>query len=486
MSDSPRRSSTLEQRAIDHVPADERHGKPWHLFTLWFASNVQITGLVNGALAVTLGLDLPWAVFSILVGNLVGGLFMAYHSVQGPKLGIPQMIQSRAQFGFYGAILPVAIVVAMYFGFALEGAVVNGHAVADWIHVPYAAGVILSNLATLAVAAVGYKLIHAVSKYLSLVSGVVFLALFVQLARHLPAHYHGTSVNAGTVLLAISIFASWQITWAPYVSDYSRYLPESTPAKSTFWWTYLGAAVGGSWVMVIGAFAAVVGGDALGDNSIGFLAHRFPAVSGLLVAALVLGGIPGSAQSPYGAFLTALSGVSPTGRAKAAPRARTLFIVAFTAVTTVFALLAGAHTMDLFQNIILILLYLLIPWTAINLTDYYLVRHGDYAVQAFFRKDGPYGRCDTGAVVIFLLTIAAEIPFINCPFYEGPVAKALGDADISWIIGLIVGALAYYLHATHRRAGVLSPTSAKTPAEPAPSSGHSDLPSGSTTSHGSA
>jgi NCS1 family nucleobase:cation symporter-1 len=476
VSDTPRRSSTLEQRAIDHVPAAERHGKPRHLFTLWFASNVQITGLVNGALAVTIGLDLPWAVFSILVGNLVGGLFMAYHSVQGPKLGIPQMIQSRAQFGFYGAILPVAIVVAMYFGFALEGAVVNGHAVADWIHVPYTAGVILSNLATLAVAVVGYKLIHAVSKYLSVVSGVVFLALFIQLARHLPAHYHGTSVNTGTVLLAISIFASWQITWAPYVSDYSRYLPESTPAKATFWWTYLGAAVGGSWVMVIGAFAAIVGGDALGNDSIGFLAHQFPAVSGLLVAALILGGIPGSAQSPYGAFLTALSGVSPTGRAKAAPRARTLFTVGFTSVTTVLALLAGSHTMDLFQNIILILLYLLIPWTAINLTDYYLVRHGDYDVQAFFRKDGPYGRCNTGAVVIFLLTIAAEVPFINSPVYEGPLAKALGDADISWIVGLILGTLAYYLHATRRHTRAVSRTSAADHTDPEPSSAPASVP----------
>ncbi|MFF5287388.1 purine-cytosine permease family protein [Streptomyces sp. NPDC013171] len=470
MSDVPRRSSTLEQRGIDHVPAAERHGKPWHLFTLWFASNVQITGLVNGALAVTIGLDLPWAIFSILVGNLIGGVFMAYHSVQGPKLGIPQMIQSRAQFGFYGAILPVAIVVAMYFGFALEGAVVNGHAVANWIHVPYAAGVILSNLATLAVAVVGYKLIHSVSKYLSVVSGVVFLALFVQLARHLPGHYQGTSVNAGTVLLAISIFASWQITWAPYVSDYSRYLPESTPAKATFWWTYLGAAVGGSWVMVIGALAAVVGGDALGNDSIGFLAHQFPAVSGLLAAALFLGGIPGSAQSPYGAFLTALSGVSPTGRAKAAPRTRTLFTVGFTTVTTLLALLVGSNTMELFQNIILILLYLLIPWTAINLTDYYLVRHGEYEVQEFFRKDGRYGRCDTGAVVIFLLTIAAELPFINSPVYEGPLAKVFGGADISWIVGLVVGSLAYYLHATRRQALALTATAQGDSAEPADSS----------------
>ena len=456
MSDNSRRAPALERHAINYVEPAERHGRPWHLFTLWFASNVQITGLVNGALAVTLGLDLPWSIAAILLGNLVGGLFMAYHSVQGPRLGIPQMIQSRAQFGFYGAVVPVAIVVAMYFGFALEGSVVNGHAVANWLHLPYAVGVVVSNLATLGVAVVGYRLIHAVSKYLSVVSGVVFLVLFVQLARHLPAHYHGTSVNVGTVLLAVSVFASWQITWAPYVSDYSRYLPEDTPPKATFWWTYLGAAVGGSWVMVIGAFAAVVGGDALGNDAIGFLAHQFPDVSWLLVAALVLGGVPGSAQSPYGAFLTALAGVSPSGRSGASPRARSLFALGFTAVTTVLAILVSSHTMDLFQNVILILLYLLVPWTAINLTDYYLVRHGEYDVEAFFRIDGPYGRFNTGAVVIFLLCVAVEIPFVNSPVYEGPLAKALGGADVSWIVALVLGCLAYWLYASRRRTGAVA------------------------------
>jgi purine-cytosine permease-like protein len=30
---------------------------------------------------------------------------MAFHSAQGPQLGLPQMIQSRPQFGYIGALL---------------------------------------------------------------------------------------------------------------------------------------------------------------------------------------------------------------------------------------------------------------------------------------------------------------------------------------------------------------------------------------------
>lgn len=33
---------------------------------------------------------------------------------------------------------------------------------------------------------------------------------------------------------AISIFATWQITYAPYVSDYSRYLPVRTRTATTY------------------------------------------------------------------------------------------------------------------------------------------------------------------------------------------------------------------------------------------------------------
>jgi purine-cytosine permease-like protein len=44
-------------------------------------------------------------------------VFMASHSAQGPQLGIPQMIQSRAQFGVIGAILPLFLVMFIYLGF---------------------------------------------------------------------------------------------------------------------------------------------------------------------------------------------------------------------------------------------------------------------------------------------------------------------------------------------------------------------------------
>jgi NCS1 family nucleobase:cation symporter-1 len=38
---------------------------------------------------------------------------------------------------------------------------------------------------------------------------------------------------------------------------------------------------------------------------------------------------------------------------------------------------------------------------------------------------------------------------MNSPLYEGPIASALGGADLSWILGLPVSALLYAALAHH-------------------------------------
>ena len=40
--------------------------------------------------------------------------------------------------------------------------------------------------------------------------------------------------------------------------------------------------------------------------------------------------------------------------------------------------------------------------------------------------------------------ILVQIPFIASPLYKGPVARAIGDVDLSWIVGLAVTSPAYY------------------------------------------
>src|SRR5690349_7893613 len=136
------KSSRIEQHTIYQIPLDERHGKPHQLFTLWFGANLNVLTVVTGALGTTIfHQSFLSALLAILVGNLVGTIFMALHAAQGPRLGVPQMIQSRGQFGARGAAFVVILVAFMYVGYGGTAFVTGGqslHFILPWLSQPAA------------------------------------------------------------------------------------------------------------------------------------------------------------------------------------------------------------------------------------------------------------------------------------------------------------------------------------------------------------
>jgi nucleobase:cation symporter-1, NCS1 family len=91
-------------------------------------------------------------------------------------------------------------------------------------------------------------------------------------------------------------------------------------------------------------------------------------------------------------------------------------------------------------------LYLFIPWTAVNLVDYYIVRRGHYAIAEIFNPHGMYGRWGWRGILAYLIGFAAMTPFFDVgTLCEGVAAKALGGADISFFVGLPVAGVLYYV-----------------------------------------
>ncbi len=106
--ESANRESVIEQHSIDYIPSSERHGKVWHQGPFWFTGNFVLPTLVTGFVGPAMGLGVWFSVLAVLLGACFGTFFMAFHANQGPRMGLPQMIQSRAQFGSRGAIMPFA------------------------------------------------------------------------------------------------------------------------------------------------------------------------------------------------------------------------------------------------------------------------------------------------------------------------------------------------------------------------------------------
>src|SRR5580658_2237069 len=161
----------LEDHTIQPIGAEHRHGTARDLFTVWFGSNITLLALVTGALATTVyNLSFTWAVLSILFGNLFGGVFMALHSAQGARLGVPQMVQTRGQFGSLGSLLVVGIVIVMYVGFFASNLVLGGEALTSIAPgVSDTPGIALVGLLSVVAAIWGHDLIHAYARVMTYV-----------------------------------------------------------------------------------------------------------------------------------------------------------------------------------------------------------------------------------------------------------------------------------------------------------------------------
>ncbi len=448
------RPGAVEQHTIYQIPTDQRHGTFRDLFTIWFGSNIMMLTIVTGALATTVfKLDLVSSILAIAIGNFVGAIFMALHAAQGPQLGVPQMVQTRGQFGSMGAVLVVAIVIIMYVGFLASNIVLGGqslHTITPGINqnllIVLIAGV--SVIATI----FGHDLIHAYARILTYGSGAALVLTFVWMVfiHGLPAGVmHLNSFSLAGFCSMISVGALWQIAYAPYVSDYTRYMPHDTGAGPAFWASYWGCTLGSILPMILGALLGLVAanGDPVGGLT------TFTGAAAVPIIVIFSIGIAGTnAMNLYCGVLSTITlfhTFIPSW--KAGPMARIVTAIVITLIGLAIALFAAGNFLTNYTNFILLLLYVLVPWTAINLVDFYLVRHGDYDVDSFFTAEGGvYGRYNKLAIGCYLFGILIQLPFVDTTLYTGPIANMLGGVDISWIVGLAVISPVYYLLAKRR------------------------------------
>ncbi|EPJ8755358.1 TPA: cytosine permease [Pseudomonas putida] len=438
----------IEKHTIGYVPPQDRHGKVRDLFTLWFGGNIAPLPIVTGALGVQLfHLNLIWGIVAILVGHLVGGVLMALHSAQGPQMGIPQMIQSRAQFGTLGALLVVVIAGVMYIGFFASNIVLAGkslHGVVDTVPVPV--GIVIGALGSGIIGIIGYRFIHVLNRIGTWVLGIGIVVGFGYIFTHVQSDDFLTrgSFNLAGWLATVSLAALWQIAFAPYVSDYSRYLPADVKVSSTFWTTYLGSALGSSLSFIFGAVAVLA--IPAGMDTMDAVKLATGTLGPIMLVLFLLSVISHNALNLYGAVLSIITLVQtfayrwiPTAKSRAV---LSLIVLSACCVVAVFA---SADFIGHFVDMVLVLLVVLVPWTAINLIDFYVIHKGDYDIQSIFQVDGGiYGRYNPQALIAYAVGIVVQIPFMNTPLYVGPISEHINGADLSWLVGLAITSPLYW------------------------------------------
>ena len=375
-------SGFIERRSIDYVPLAERHGKVWHLWPVWFSGDANLATLAVGVLGITLGGNLLWTAVAVVAGCAFGTFFMAFHSTQGPQLGLPQMIQSRPQFGYAGALLVWAVALVAYIGFNAFNQVLAVQALHQlWpaIAPTSALAMIVFAVAAASVAAIGYDTIHLAQRaiaYLMIAILSVFSVGACLLLRFPEAQWDAAGFRAVPFIAQLFAAASYQLSWSIYVSDYSRYLPRDVSVRSSFWWTYLGAFIGGTWMMLVGTVAAASNPGLDVAAAMQRAADLIvPGLGAVLLLGALLGLVTISALNFYGASLTLLSVADTFGAAERRGRqAHGQPAGGRGAGNRDCADARRATFVTRFGDLLALLLYLFTPWTAINLVDFYLVR----------------------------------------------------------------------------------------------------------------
>ena len=428
------------------VPAAQKIMRMDRVFWSHFSPNLGPGGWVTGVLLVRLGLDFRWGLAAILVGNLVGAVPVALAAAIGPKTGLPQMEASRRALGRIGLRLPAFLNWIYCVGW---DAVNNVPAAAALIALValYAAPppfwLALGVLAAIQMVAsiYGHHVVQALQKYLGGLLLVVLAAVgLLVLGRTggIPIASHPPTV--ATFILATAILASFNLSWASYSSDYTRYLPADAPPRRVVGLALAGLLGSAIPFQLLGLLTAGGIGEASPIAVIAGLQHAAGPLGPVVLGAIALSSITGNSFNDNTASYSLIS---------AGIRVPRVLAAILTASLGYGLAVAGAgRYADLYTSYLVVTLYWIAPWTGIVLADWYLVGGRP-------RVDPP--GWTLGATIFLVTAVLTVALFSTSDLYTGPVARLLGGADIGYYVGFLM-ALLWYAAAARTRRALLSTT----------------------------
>lgn len=428
---------SVESNGIEHVAEDERRGRISSSFTLWLSGNLQYSAIVVGALPTAfLGLSFGQAALALTVGTLVGSLLLGLTSAMGPRAGTAQMLQSRGPFGYVGNFLPTLLLFMTGFGFFAVNTALGAYIVRYLFGIPFFGAVVLVAGFQMGIVVIGHDLVHKVERALVPIMGVLFVVVTVYglMAGDLTAPGKGPEHGVlGAMLTAVALSSSRTFGFAICASDYTRYLPTDTSRKKVTAATFLGAAVAGLWMHLLGAAIGSVIFPQSPTDLVTAIAPSAVAVIALipLLASTVAAGV----IDIYSGSLALLIADIPIRRWVSA------LATGVAGGSLAWWAGLGDAAFANFQNFLFLMGYWVGPWLGVTLTDHLMsLRRGGVRPAWFYDRTWRFGP----GLPAFVLGVLASLPFMNQTLYVGPVAAQypfLGD--ITYWIGGAVASLAY-------------------------------------------
>jgi len=236
--------------------------------------------------------------------------------------------------------------------------------------------------------------------------------------------------------------ASWSIGFAPYVADYSAICRPGQNHQHVLY-SYYGQFLGSGLIMSVGAALGSYVPHLLEDPGRA-VATLFPVGRWLPPSSSFWVCSEINVLNIYSAYMsgtTIFTGFR--GVARISKSVKFLGHSAHVRCGDTHCHCDPIQFFRLFFRILVAQLYFIVPWTAINLCDFYVVRLGKYSVPDIYWRNRSVRPVQFATIAIMLITLVAQIPFMSLSFYVGPVARYFG-ADVTIFISLCLPGLLYY------------------------------------------
>jgi NCS1 family nucleobase:cation symporter-1 len=401
---------------IEEIGNESRHGSNFSLFTLWFAANLTLGDFALGFLPATLNLPFLWSLIGLVAGTALGGILLAVVSVMGPETGKTQMLVSEQTFKKYN-FLQSLLQWVNTLGWFVVNLILGTVAIIIIFHALYFLVLPIYALVQIIIAIYGHDYIHKIERIFSAFLGVMFLYITVQIL--LSSHTYNYSPVFSIAMFGIVVATSFSYigSWAPYASDYSRYLPHKNERKKVFLFTFFGSFISTIWLEVLGLYIAVKTGNFSSMDTAYSLSKQLGI---LMIIALVLGGIGTNSINIYSNALSLNSVLKKSNR---------IHLLIISGIIGIFlAIFAYNRFFSYYETFLYIIDYWIMPWAGVLIADFFYIKKGS-ALKA---------------LASFVLGLAISIPFMNqAPYFEGPISVTLGGIDISYFISFIVSFTVY-------------------------------------------
>jgi NCS1 nucleoside transporter family len=438
------------------IPENARTSTVAHQFWIWMGANIAPINWVLGALGIYLGLSL-WQTIGVLVlGNLIGMAVFGFFVLMGQQTAVSQMVLSRAAFGRRGAYLPALMQGLLAVGWcAINTWIILDLVIAlfDKIGIHGGDGLKIGvSIVIMAIqvwlAAIGFRAIARFERWTVPITLVVLLAMTIVAWTsnktdvdwgYAGAGLHGKALWSSLTALMTAIGIGWGITWFAYASDYSRFVSPSVPRGRLYLGSVLGQFIPTVWLGIFGATLATVSQTVDPGQLV------VNAFGGLAIPVLLLvihGPIATNVLNIYSCGLCAQTLDWNVDR-----RRLSYGVGVLATIFTIYLILNGDFATNL-DGWLAGLVTWVAPWGAIMLVHYYAIAKQRIDVNALFEPPGSPNVPDIvwEAIIPFLIGIVATWMFeYGIPSYlQGPIAKSMGNIDLSWLVGAIVaGGLAY-------------------------------------------